>query len=401
MQSASPLPAASPFRRIFLTGACFLAFIALGIASSIVGPTLSDLTASVNLQLADAGILRALRQAGSFAAILIGGRLLDRFDWRFVLIPGIALLALGLIGSAYSGSLVLALAAFAITGIGSGLVDVAPNYIVGALYAAGASAVLAALHTFYGLGASAGPMVVDWAVGRQDWHIAYVVAAGSCVAVGLLFLPRPAPVERRSPARSSSGAPVRARQGIHWLALAPLMLMIFLYNGAGSGMGDWLFTHMRLVGNADQETASRITSLYWLALTGGRILSIFLLSRLGNARVLGGALSLATVGAALLLLARPQIGLAALGVALVGLGFAPVFPVVIALGGQQQPEARGTVTGILSGAAAVGGMLIPVVQGWIGGGQSGGMIAVLAAAAIMLMALIWYTRMGRMLPVES
>src|SRR5437867_4127258 len=48
----------------------------------------------------------------------------------------------------------------------------------------------------------------------------------------------------------------------------------------------------------------------------------------------------------------------------------------------------GRVTSILVGMAAVGGILLPVIQGWIGGGHSGGMVMTLAASLVMVGALI-------------
>jgi hypothetical protein len=47
------------------------------------------------------------------------------------------------------------------------------------------------------------------------------------------------------------------------------------------------------------------------------------------------------------------------------------------------------VTGILAGLAAIGGVLVPIVQGWIGNGQNGGMIVTLVATLIMVASLAW------------
>jgi fucose permease len=100
------------------------------------------------------------------------------------------------------------------------------------------------------------------------------------------------------------------------------------------------------------------------------------------------AIGLATLGAALIVLGGPVVEIVMVGVAMVGVGFGPVFPTVVALGGQQQPDVRGRVTSILVGMAAVGGIVLPVIQGWIGGGHSGGMVMTLAASLIMVGALI-------------
>ncbi|MCC7447951.1 MAG: MFS transporter [Anaerolineae bacterium] len=370
-----------PINRRLLTIICFIAFICLGMASGILGPTIPDIAGAVGLPLASAGLLRGVRQVGSFIAILGGGRLLDRRDPRVILIPGAIIFALGLIGNAYSHNLAVVLIASLLVGIGSGVFDVTPNVIIGAIYAAGASSVLTALHTFFGLGGSVGPLITQVATDQGDWRLAYLALTIAVLIVGVSFFS----VKLRPQAAPESAGQNSGR--IRWLLLLPLMVLIFSYSGAGNGMSDWLYTHMSLAARTDNDTASRVTSLYWLALTAGRIINIFTLRKFTNLRVLTVGLSVSAVGAALILFGGAQVALITLGVVLVGLGFSPIFPVVIAMGGQQQPEARGTITGILAGVAAVGGIIVPYVQGLVGGGQSGGMIVPLAAAVIMLIAL--------------
>ncbi len=370
-----------PINRRLLTVICFVAFICLGVASGILGPTIPNIAGAVALPLASAGLLRGVRQVGSFAAILGGGRLLDRRDPRVILIQGAIIFALGLIGMAYSSNLAVVLVASLLVGIGSGVFDVTPNVIIGALYATGASSVLTALHTFFGFGGSAGPLITQWAKDQGDWRIAYLALTVVILLVGVSFLSvNLRPQHTKESAQETGGR-------IRWMLLIPLMVLIFSYSGAGNGMSDWLYTHMQLAAHSDADTASRVTSLYWLALTAGRIINIFTLRKFSNLRVLTVGLGAAAVGAALIVFGGAQVGLITLGVLMVGLGFSPIFPVVIAMGGQQQPEARGTITGILSGVAAIGGIIVPFVQGQIGGGQSGGMIVPVAASVIMLVAL--------------
>ncbi len=374
-------------RRLF-TLACFIAFVVMGIVSSIVGPTLPDLAASFTLPLANAGILRAAQQIGVIGAILAGGRLLDRFNPRYAILPGVLLMAVGLMGLTAGGSLVIALAASVILGIGSGLLNLGANVAIGALYQSNAAPVLAALHAFFGLGLFGGPLIAEWSMTRQEhWQSAYTVSSILCIGLGLLFARLSISIQSNA-LRDDAEQPA-IRPAVAWLRLLPLILLLFLYNGAGSGLADWLATHLQLVASAGVDTASQVTALYGLAITAGRIISIEALRRFGNMSVLTLAIGIATVGAALIVLGNAQVGLITAGVLMVGIGFAPIYPTVIAIGGQQQPENRGTITGILAGLAAIGGVFVPVVQGWIGNGQNGGMIVTLIATLIMVASLAW------------
>ena len=97
-------------------------------------------------------------------------------------------------------------------------------------------------------------------------------------------------------------------------------MLIFAYNGAGTGIGDWISTHVHLVAHADDTTAARAAALYGLALTTGRIISIWALRRFGNTRVLTAAVALAATGAALIVFGGSIVELILIGVAMVGLG---------------------------------------------------------------------------------
>jgi fucose permease len=366
---------------------CFAAFIVLGIASAVLGPTLKDLSASVALPLESAGILRAARQIGAFLAIFGGGLLLDRRDTRLILVPGMLLMAAGLVGVAATGDLAFTLMASVFLGAGTGFLDVGSNFAIGALFKSNASSVLSALHSFYGVGLFVGPLVAEWAlVQNGDWRAAYIVPGALCVVLAVLFLTQAIRKQDTASKQTTEVAPKSS--AVQWLPLLPLIVLIFTYNGAGTGIQDWISTHVRLVGHANVDTAARVAALYGLSLMTGRIISVGALRKFGNTRVLSGAIGLATVGAALIVFGGSVVEVIMVGVALVGVGFGPIFPTVVALGGQQQPHVRGTVTSILVGMASIGGIVLPVVQGWIGGGQSGGMIVTLVAALVLIAALV-------------
>ncbi len=370
---------------------CFTAFVVLGISSSILGPTLTNLAESVNLPIADAGILRAVQQIGSVLATFVGGYLLSRYSLRSVIAPGVILMAVGLVGMVGTGSLSLVLAAALVLGVGTGFLNVAANVAISTLYAENAAPILSALHTCFGVGLFAGPLIAGQALNHPDtWRVTYIIPAAACIILGGLFARILVVNQIRAgtpPLSVSSAEPPAIGPAVRWLPLLPMIILLFMYNGAGNGMSDWIAPHLQLVGGISADAAAQVASLYGLALTTGRAFGVIALHRLGNLRVLALALGLAVIGAALIVIARPTVGLVVLGVALVGLGFSPIYPTVIALAGQQQPENRGAVTGIVAGAASIGGIFLPLVQGWVGGGHSGGMLVTLLASIIMVGAL--------------
>ncbi|MGH7448398.1 MAG: MFS transporter, partial [Longimicrobiales bacterium] len=89
------------------------------------------------------------------------------------------------------------------------------------------------------------------------------------------------------------------------------------------------------------------------------------LSHLATRRALIPSLALAFIGAVLLLRAQTPLP-AALGVLLLGAGFATVFPVVLGLVADRYPHLSGTAFSFVLVMALSGGTLLPLATGILG-----------------------------------
>jgi MFS transporter, FHS family, glucose/mannose:H+ symporter len=117
-------------------------------------------------------------------------------------------------------------------------------------------------------------------------------------------------------------------------------------------------------------------------------------TRLRNAspvRVLYTCLATGLVGAVLLLLTR-SVTVAAIGVFMLGVGFAATFPTVLGFVGERYAELSGTAFSLAIAMALCGGMLLPWLAGIFGGlyGMRGSFIIVPAALVLLagLLALL-------------
>jgi fucose permease len=139
--------------------------------------------------------------------------------------------------------------------------------------------------------------------------------------------------------------------------------VMFLYVGAEIGIGTWLFLYLRTAGALGPLLASSGVSLYWLGLVCGRVFG----GRLGHRialpqfTMLASALSAAAL---VILIAAPMAGgLAASAVFLIGFGYGPVFPNMIAVGAARFPAEVGRMTSIVVAGGALGGIVGPWMMG--------------------------------------
>ncbi|WOC11507.1 MFS transporter [Gordonia sp. MP11Mi] len=137
-----------------------------------------------------AGIVLACYAAGNIVAIIVSGRLSDRFGRRPVMIPGLIIAAASTIVLGWSPNIEAVLALTVVSGIGSGLFAPTHQAALGDLLAKrerGGSA-LAAYGMAADLGAVSGPLIAGLIADRWGYGPAFAVTGGVVVVALVLWL---------------------------------------------------------------------------------------------------------------------------------------------------------------------------------------------------------------------
>jgi FHS family glucose/mannose:H+ symporter-like MFS transporter len=171
-----------------------------------------------------------------------------------------------------------------------------------------------------------------------------------------------------------------------------LSLLLFFQLGNEWGVAGWLalFVSQRL--GISPPSALGMLALYWLALTIGRAASQWILPRARHGRLLLVTVTAAMFGCIILGATDNRFG-AITGVLLVGLAFAPIYPLVVEKIGHRFPYYHpGFYNGIFSLAMA-GGLLTPGLMGYIGSVYGLRMIMLMpligSVVVFVLLLLIW------------
>jgi fucose permease len=377
------------------TYACYLAFIALGACGTLLGPMYQSLTTRFNMPLSDAGIFTAIKAAAALFTVTTAGRLLDRINARYLLSAGVVLMGTGLfiIGSALT--LPVAVIGLLLLGFGFGILDVSPNVVVAALNPERPSAALNTLNVFFCIGAIIGPQVVNFALSRENAVLAFYITGAFALVLAIPFLLVSILVHAEHDANGKPRAP------INWFALLPFAIMLFTYVGAEAGFANWIFTQLRMVALSTVSTATIAASIFWAGMTIGRAVASPILRRLSDQQLLTLSIVIIGVGIAILLLFPRVENIALLCSFVVGFGCGPIFPIVLAIVNTTHPEARGTASGTVMVMGTFGGMLMPFLQGQIGGGFNGGMILPLILSVVMLGTAFYIGRTARTRPLAA
>ncbi|PKO22081.1 MAG: hypothetical protein CVU38_11245 [Chloroflexi bacterium HGW-Chloroflexi-1] len=338
----------------------FATMFMVGVAISLLGPSLPGLAERTGLPLPRAGIFFTLFSGGSVLATLVVARLMDRPVRHAFLIGGAFVMGGAQWLVASSGTFAPAATAMALTGLAMSTTGTAPNAIIADLYRERAGQALNALHLCLSVGAFAGPLLVGVAIRfGSDYTVAYRVAGSLMFLVGLLWAFSRPPMPRRSEGvqpRTPLSAPLI-------LPMLVLLCVAMLYTGAEQAFGGWIFTYARDAVVMDAPKASLATSSFWLAIMLGRLIAIRVLPRLGDVGLLIAGALVGALGIGGVLVSSRVPPLLWGGVGLVGLGFGPIFPTVLAVGTQRFPAYAGMISSLTVASGSVGAMVLPWASG--------------------------------------
>ena len=368
-------------RKTLITVASAAAFVGMGIAAAMLGPTFGALSERFQMPLENSGIFPGLQFLGASITVLLTGRLLDRMNVRYLLATGTLLLGSGLLILAFAPVLWAGLAGVLIVGLGYGILDVGINVTIAAINPERSGAALNTLNAFYGIGAIIGPQLVNFAFSQHNFTLAYIISGIIMLCLTVPFSQASLHIHPQDTARQSVA--------IRWILLLPFAILLFTYVGAEVGYSSWISTQASKVALVSESRATIPASIFWVGLTMSRMLGNPVLRRITEKQLLIGSILIVGIGI-IILLAMPVSENAALVSAfLVGFGCGPIFPTALGIAGDVYPAVRGTASGVLIALGSIGGFIMPWLQGLVGGGNNGGMSVVLILTIVMFGVGLW------------
>lgn len=336
-----------------------LAFFALGLVLVLLGVEQADLARDLALSLSAFGLLGALLSLAFGIGLTAAGPLIDRLPRRPFFVTACALAGIALIAvDDQTGQTRLAVHLF-LLGLGGGCYVTLFNGVVIDRYRERSAPALAIVHAATTAGAASGPWLIASAqnVLGHGWRHAFHALGAVYLCLALLgsafVLPRAAVVPR------AQGASREPRHGWSPKLLA-LMTVGFAYVGVETGLTLFAIPWALSQGRSPDAGRSAI-SAFWLGLLAGRLLLVVRRPKPTAAWLT----TCGTVGALLVCAALSWSWPLVVAMGAAGLALGGVYPVMIALTGRHFPGA-GTALGLVAGAGACGGFVLPWISGVAG-----------------------------------
>jgi fucose permease len=338
-----------------------LGFLLIGWSSLLVPSLIRSIEHDFGQTDAGVGLFYFLNAGAYVTGSLGGGVVTERIGRRRVVAFAVLLTAIGLGAIATVISWPLFLLAAVPLGLGSGAIDGGGNALILDMFASARGRALNLLHLFFSLGALGSPFVVGRLVeSGVPWQAVVLVTALAALPLAILFAVIEMPSGRHATERGSA-----ASGGTRRLAMDPLLLVLALaiacYVASEVGVSNWL---VRFLASAPLGIATTALTLFWAGLTLGRLISARLVDRFDHASfatVSAVALAAALVGAVIV----PSLPLSVALFTVAGFVSGPIYPLIVAIGGERFPGRSAAVGGFLSGTAVIGGVFYPPVMGFL------------------------------------
>ncbi|MGI8533646.1 MAG: MFS transporter [Candidatus Limnocylindrales bacterium] len=338
-------------------------FFANGAGSASWASRLPEIRVRLDLGEGALGLALLGATVGLFLATALTSLLVVRFGSRALsILAGLAMSAtLPIIG--WAPSFLPLAAALVAYGMTNGALDLASNVqAVGVERRAGRS-MLTGFHALFSggalVGAGGAALAASWAV-PVDVHLTAVA-----ILLALAFaVVAPSLSNDRVEATKQAATPTRPSFSLLPRPLVGLGIMAFCVLLAEGAIFDWSAVYLSTVVGATPAIAAVGLAIFQGAMMMGRLSGDALAGRIGPAMLVRGGALLAAAGLTLSLVI-PDVPIVLIGLAVMGLGIASAFPLLLSAAARTRGVASPTALGAITAAGYTGFLAGPPLIGFI------------------------------------
>jgi fucose permease len=371
----------------------YLSFISLGLPDSLLGAAWPSMYPGFGVPVSYAGIISMIIAFGTVISSLQSDRLTYKLGTGKVTAISVAMTACALLGFSVSHSFI-SLCIWAVPyGLGAGSVDASLNNYVALHYE---SRHMSWLHCMWGVGATAGPYIMGYALtGGKGWNAGYrYIALIQIALTAVLIFSLPLWENRKGTSSAQNKNPGTGRKvlSVREILAIPgskeVMTCFFCYCALEQTTGLWASSYLTIYKGVSAETAAGYAGMFYIGITIGRALSGFITMKLNDIQMIRMGTGIIAAGVVTLLL---PFGASAslIGLILIGLGCAPVYPCIIhstpAHFGADRSQA---IIGVQMATAYIGTCLMPPLFGLIANYVSVALLPVYLIVILIIMAVM-------------
>lgn len=322
-------------------------------------PRIPDIQAGLDLGEAGLGLVLAAQPVGGFLSFFVASGLIERVGTRPMLALSIPVMALTVWIAAATGSVAMAAGALGISGFAFTFSNLAMNVEADRYEVATGRLVMNRCHGLWGFGLLGASLigVAARGLGVSDGvHLALIVPVAAAATAALIVPMRP------FPARAHEGGASRMRLPMPTPAVLGIVGFGMMGGVLQGGVHNWSVIYMRDTFAAPDWVDALTIPAFLLTMSVARLYGDRWTNALGARRLSVVLIFVALAGTVVVALA-PGLGAALAGFALMGIGIAVIFPVMVSAAAAigDRPASENVSAVVMTTGAAM--LVVPPVMG--------------------------------------
>lgn len=301
----------------------YIAFIALGLPDALLGSAWNLVRIDLGVPLGTLGLMTVVVYIMSIISTYNAPRLLRLFQTKWITFVSIAFTGLALIllsqVNAFYQMLFFALP----LGMGAGAIDVSLNHYLAKNYKASH---MSYLHSFYGVGVTAGPTIMAYTLSLNSWRMGYIIVGSILLFIAVLVFISFKLWQKESEEEKEQHEHISLKVAFKIKGALNSMLIFLFYVHIESLLGVWIASYIFIEKGLTAPVAALFATTYYLGLTIGRLLSGFLSKIMSPHQLIYTGVGFILIGAILLLFNVEIEAFYFVVVGILGVGSGPIYP---------------------------------------------------------------------------
>lgn len=346
----------------------YLSFISLGLPDSLLGSAWPTMYTEFGVQVSYVGVISMIIAIGTIISSLQSDRLTKKLGAGKVTAISVAMTAAALFGFSFSHSFWMLIIWSIPYGLGAGSVDAALNNYVAIHYK---SRHMSWLHCMWGVGASVGPYIMGYALsGGKTWNMGYrYIGLLQILLTFVILISLPLWKSKNNNGQENQKEASNRVLSLREILVIPgardVMITFFCYCAVEQTAGLWASSYLVLFKGVSAEKAASYASMFYIGITVGRAISGFITIKLNDTKMIRLGQAIIFIGVITLFLPMGDT-VSLVGLILIGLGCAPIYPCIIHSTPKHFGEDKSqAMIGIQMASAYIGTCIMPPVFGLI------------------------------------
>jgi len=345
----------------------YLAFIGLGLPDGLLGSGWPVMHVQMGADLSYAGILSMLITGGMVFATLLSDRITRRLGAGLTTAIGVTLAATAMFGFSNSSAFWMLCLWAVPAGFAAGTIDAALNNYVALHYS---SRYMSWLHAFWGVGAIISPYIMGHSIANGfGWESGYFTVSmlQVCIAIAL-FASLPLWKKRSGgvPNAKERGKAMSLPQILQIKGVKLVLPAFCAFCAIEFSTMLWASSYLVLHRGIAEEVAARYGALFFWGMTVGRFLGGIIADKIGDRNMIRGSMAIMIMGVIMIMLPISPDQPSLVGLVVLGLGCASVYPSIIHSTpfnfGEENSRA---IIGVQMAGAYTGSTFIPPLLGFL------------------------------------